>query len=340
MENNYFIFSESQLAIKRFHLCFWEFRNETSLVEFGCEIDYDSLQSVEILTLGIYVPWIKDSLNFKDLYGSLKESHNSKFIFNDSVKRTDSLDNGANTAGVIHHFSERDPLGILPVKLEPLTNDKIIRVIIDLRSLRDESVVKPNIYFRFYVEPTLIDVSTRKYGIGRSTIIYDTKVNELRNLPEQLKYKQLCNIETCFCFNIIPNSYDFGFYDSSSLKNIRTLEYGAFKKYLPDKRVKDQELLVVFSKKKNNESLNFFNTYFKERIGTGQFALAILINLICSILLAFPNYRKEATEKQQSIYYSFPFEFWIAALLGFLTIIYFLWPWISFRLGKIKRNTI
>ena len=338
MENNYFVFSESELAIKRFHVCFWEFRNETSLIEFGCEIEYSCLPTMDELVIGIYIPWIQKELFIKDLYGSLKESFNSKFIFNDSVKRTDSLDNGANKAGVIHHFSDREPLGIFPVKLEVLNEDKILKAEIDLRSLHTESAIKPNIYFRFYVEPNISKVSTRKHGIGRSTIIYDTKVNELRNLPETLKYKPLCNIETCFCFNIIPNSYDFGFYDSSSLKNIRTLEYGAFKKYLPDKRVTDQDLLVVFNKKKHPESLNFFSTFFRERIGTGQFALAVLINLVCGILLAFPNYRRDADTNKTSLFDSFPIEFWLAVIIGICTILYFIWPFLtSMRFKKTSQ---
>jgi len=103
--------------------------------------------------------------------------------------------------------------------------------------------------------------------------------------------KDFCVIKTCFCFFIIPNDYDIVFFENDSLKSVRTLEYDAFTKYLGDKKVKRNELIVVFNKKSDLESFSFFSIYTKERIGPGQYILAILINMISSILLFLPSFR-------------------------------------------------
>ena len=49
-------------------------------------------------------------------------------------------------------------------------------------------------------------------------------------LLNEILQKQLCNVKYCFCFNIVPNTHDLVFFDSSTLKNVRTLEYESFKK--------------------------------------------------------------------------------------------------------------
>ena len=180
------------------------------------------------------------------------------------------------------------------------------------------------------------------FKINASLVIYDIKVNEKRNLPEnlilELREKVLCEITNCFCFNIVPNYYDLTFFDTSSLKNIRTLEFDSFNKYLGDKRVKKDELVVIFNKKNNKESYGFFSVLSKERIGTGQFALAVLINLLCGILLFIPSYR--STNNYNILFANFwtnlPLEVYIAIGIGLLLLVYFTWPRIIFAFSKIK----
>ena len=108
--------------------------------------------------------------------------------------------------------------------------------------------------------------------------------------------KKFCTIKTCFLFNIIPNKYDITFFENRPLKSIRTLEYDLFKKYLPDSRVKKDDLIVIFNKKESPEdkefpSFSFFAIYSKEIIGMGQFAVAILINIFCGFLLFLLDHR-------------------------------------------------
>jgi hypothetical protein len=341
MENSFFIYTDkdNSLEIERFHICSWEFNNNSSLVEFGFEVSKESLNKNSI-TIFLFIPWVEKSCETKDFYDRLSIPENSRFIFNDSVTSTDSLDGGRNKSGVIHKFSGRNELCILPSTIK-INDDKIISVTLNFQPYQ-ESESRPNIYFRFSIKPTVPYISMRKKGISKSTIIYDTKINERRNIPDdKVAYfidKSLCKIKNCFCFNIIPNKYDIVFFDNSSLKNVRTLEYESFNKYLGDKRVKKDELLVVFNKKQNAESFSFFSIYSMERIGPGQFALAILINIVCGILLFVPAYRKSFSPELSffQVWSKLPFEIILALLIALATLLYFVWPTFQSFLKKLK----
>jgi hypothetical protein len=344
MENAYFLISDDNLKIERFHLCTWEFNNSSSLLEIGCEIASESLPNEkEEIRVDLYIPWLNGASSLVDLYTRLCDSKNAKFIFNDSVIGTKPLDDVRNLLGVIHHFEQRPPLCILPASVATLNKEgNKLEVTLSLNNYNANKIKDLNLYFRFLLSPPIQAVSTRKKGIGRSTIIYDVKVNERRNLPDSLinevKKKFLCEIKSCFCFHIVPNSYDLSFFDSSSLVNVRTLEYESFNYYLQDRRVKKDELMVVFNKKKKPDSFAFFSIFVKERIGTGQFILAILINLLCGILLFLPGFRKEYnTQLFSKIFWkNLPLEVYLAISIIFLLLAYFLWPSIIAVYQKLR----
>lgn len=69
MENTFFVYTNRNtiLQIERFHICSWEFNNNTSLVEFGFEIAADSINQDELL-IYLYIPWVKKGCETKDLY--------------------------------------------------------------------------------------------------------------------------------------------------------------------------------------------------------------------------------------------------------------------------------
>ncbi|CAH8281336.1 hypothetical protein EV196_101417 [Mariniflexile fucanivorans] len=341
MENSFFVFTDNNthLQLERFHICTWEFNNNSSLIEFGFEVNKETIKS-NSLAISLFIPWMTKACEVKDLYDNLKVAENSRFIFNDSVTRTDSLDGGRNKFGVIHGFTEREDLCILPIIVDK-SNDQLITATVNLKPYNDHNAEhKPNIYFRFWIKPSTPYISMRKKGMGKSTIIYDLKINEKRNIPDnQINFfsdKELCDIENCFLFNIVPNKYDILFFDNSSLKNVRTLEHESFNKYLGDKRVKKDELIVVFNKKKGTESYSFFSIYSKERIGLGQFSLAILINIVCGILLFIPAYRRSFNPEMplKDVWNQLPAEIFIAVCIFFATLIYFIWPWIKNSLDK------
>lgn len=343
MENSFFIYTDkvNAVEIERFHICSWEFNNNSSLVEFGFEISKESLNNNN-LTIFLFIPWVEKSCETRDFYNSLSIPENSRFIFNDSVTSTDSLDGGRNKSGVIHKFSGRNELCVLPSFIK-IDESKIVSVTLNLQPYQEyKSDSKPNVYFRFAIKPTVPYISMRKKGISKSTIIYDIKVNERRNIPDdKVGYfidKSLCKIKNCFSFNILPNKYDVVFFDNSSLKNVRTLEYESFNKYLGDKRVKKDELIVVFNKKQNAESFSFFSIYSMERIGPGQFALAILINIVCGVLLFVPAYRKSFNPELSfsQVWTRLPYEIVLALLIALVTLLYFVWPTIQGTLKKPK----
>ena len=329
MDNSFFIFPDiainNSVVIERTHICIWEFNNNSALVEFGFEVSRDSLPQDQLI-MNVFIPWLARSAEEKDLYEKLKNSENSKFIFNDSINQTQSLDGGINKLGVIHDFANRAPLCILPVSL--VRNENILELKINLQHYR-ASQSNANIYFRFAITPQMPAISMHKKGISKSTIVYDIKVNERRNIPNPMidffSRTNFCEIKACFCFFIIPNDYDIVFFENDALKSVRTLEYDAFTKYLGDKRVKQDELIVVFNKKKNSESFSFFSIYTKERIGPGQYILAILINMVSGILLFLPSLRM-SINNEKSIWTQLPIELVIAIIITLATFLYFLWP--------------
>jgi len=347
MENNYFIYTDKiqPLTIEKFHICSWEFINGSSLIEFGGEISYSDIFQNDELLLNLYIPWISKDDKVTDLYDSLKEPENCKFIFNDSVTGNKFLDRGERKDGVIQEFVEREPLCIMPFFSETIVIDNILTIKINLKPYKTiKSEKHPNIYFRFYLEPAISNISTRKSGISRSTIIYDIKINEKRNLPSNssinLNEHKLCEIKNCFCFNILPNSYDLTFFDTAALKNIRTLEFKSFKKYIKDKRVKKDELVVVFNKKRGEESYSFFSIYSKERIGAGQFALAVFVNLVCGILLFIPSYKtqKSVSLLSKTFWNELPLEVYISISIGIILLVYFLWPKIILPIRQLIKK--
>ncbi len=342
MENTYFIFSDQIIEIERLHLCTWEFKNGSALIELGCEISSERMpKNSTSIKIEFYIPWLRPQNLATDLYPRLNVAANAKFIFNDSVVNSFSFDGGRGVLGVIHQFQGRPPLCILPVELTFDYDKKIIEATIDLSAYNRNTQVT-NIYFRFAIVANVNLISIRKKGVGRSTLIYDLKINEGRNLPDhlfsELQSKQLCSIQACFCFNIVPNSYDLSFFDSSSLKNVRTLEFDAFNRYLSDKRVQKDQLMVVFNKKEISQSYSFFSIFTKERIGAGQFALAILINLISGILLFLPGYRTENRSAffSKEFWTGLPAEVYLAIAIGVALILYFIWPTIVLTGNNIR----
>lgn len=332
MDNSFFLRSkQDSIEIEKFQICTWEFNNNNSLIEFGIEIKFKGLSDLKELILDLYIPWLEKGMEVMDFYNKLKSSNNSRFIFNDSVTSTIPLDEGQNTQGVIHKFNGKGELCILPVELKNNYTNKNIQLKIDLENY-SEKARDVNAYVRIAIEPNVGSISTSKKGIGKSTIIYDIKLNENRNIPtslmQEFKNTSTCNIDACFCFHIIPNRYSITFLESDYLKTVRTLEFEPFKKYLNDSRLKKDELIVVFSKKENKDSYSFFSIYTEERIGASQFALAVLVNIICAFLFALPAIREQISDNTSKIevFQNIPIEFYIALALALTMLFYFFTP--------------
>lgn len=335
MENSFFITTpkEVKITIERLHICIWEFEVGSSLIEVGFEIDKESVKSLEKLNLLLYMPWLKGSEKIQDLFPKLKDANNSRFIFNDSITGTKYLVENSNDLGTTHEFSGRGRLCILPIT--STTQDKFINITIDLHDyqlLQEDE--KANVYCRVSMEPHMSYLSTHKRGIGKYTVIYDIKVNERRNIPlgieRSFSDKNLCKINNCFLFNIIPNKYDIVFFESSHLKSVRALEYQSFKQYLDDERIKANEMIVVFSKKTVNskeiiESFSFFYIFSKETIGATQFMVAIVLNILCGLLFFIASFRHPPATSVKSFWCSLlelPIEIYFAIIIMVLLSVY------------------
>lgn len=349
MESSYFIYTAQQqnLVIERFHICTWEFSSSSTLIEFGIELTATSIPAVNELDLILFVPWLAAKCTVEDFYLKLKESANSRFIFNDAIKGTDPLDEGQNTRGVVHKFSERGKLCILPIEVVAVSQTQKIAIKANLQ-LYNQIVppageTKPNVYFRFCITPEKPSVYETKPGITKSTRLYDIRLNQRRNIPPNLLQEilqgQLCKITTCFCFNIIPNTHDLSFFDSSILQNVRTLEYAAFQQYLGEKELKEKDLLVVFSKDKKRDSYAFFSIYTKEHVGLDQLAVALLINLLAGLLLFWASVNTSAIQNKQIFKVAqLHITFWWAVGLFFVMVLYFVFRRFNIRFKKRKKR--
>src|SRR6476469_6245431 len=135
MDSSIFIYSAQNLEIERFHLCSWEFQNESCLLEIGCEISAENLTNNDgIIDVDIYIPWLSSRNTLVDLFPKLKEIYNSKFIFNDSIIHTHTFDGGRGVLGILHEFQNRPALCILPITIEPEYERHKIRIKLDLSS--------------------------------------------------------------------------------------------------------------------------------------------------------------------------------------------------------------
>jgi hypothetical protein len=346
MDNSYFVYSEVDIKIERFHICTWEFSNDRTLVELGCEIDSDNLQNKDSLEIKFFIPWLTSTATITDFYSRLQDTSNSRFIFNDSITNRTSLDGGENTGGVIHHFSGKNELCILPITSVSNVGDHKISCNLNLKIYtqycRQQDKRWPNIYLRFCIDPSKSQISTIKKGITRSTILYDIKLNQRRNIPENLLNEilqnRLCSVKMCFCFNIIPNTHDLVFVDNSTLKNVRTLEYQSFKKYLGEQLLQEEDLIVVFNKKERLDSYAFFSIFTKEHIGIDQLTVALLVNLLAGILLFIASLDVSFGLANRKIYYSaLPVSFWVAVALFVAMLLYYFKRSMNLKFNRKRR---
>ncbi|MDN5201956.1 hypothetical protein QQ008_11295 [Fulvivirgaceae bacterium BMA10] len=140
MDNSFFIRdNQNGLRLKRFHICSWEFNN-SCLIEFGMEVDAESIKNLNNLILDLYVPWATRNSKISDFYGKLNNSENSRFIFNDSVSNTIYLDDGQNLQGVIHEFSGRNKLCLLPIKFQNKPEIGKVSMEIDLTEYKKNQI--------------------------------------------------------------------------------------------------------------------------------------------------------------------------------------------------------
>lgn len=310
------------INIERFHMCTWEVGVYKPIIEFGIDINPNSLVNVDEFQFTLFTPWNIQSAT--DLFDEIKTDQNARFIFNESISDTKNV-NSNPEFGVIHHFSNNTKLCILQSIVE--IESKNLKINVDLKNY-NELIQKDNIYIRFYIIPINKKISILKNGIAKSTIIYDTKINEKRNMPinllKEVNKFHYPSIKTCYNFNIVPNNYEISFQDKN-LKSVRNLEFNSFKTYfkklIDEKKIKidNKELLVIFNKNSQADSTySFFTIYTKEHFGFKQTSIIIILNLICSFLFFLPSYRGKKYEASLGIINNLkktPIELWLILVI-------------------------
>ena len=323
MDNSFFVFSEEieNLILHRFHVCSWEFRDSTGLTEFGIEINQEQVKNRESLILNLYIPWLDSECIIEDYYTKLMDLQNLKFIFNEIPTGHKVFDEDGGKTGCVQEFKDCDSLCLFPVTCT--ISDKVLKIKLDLKDYKKNRSIAgdSNLYLRIALSnKNKASIRLQKAGLNKSTIIYDIKINEKRNLPAIIKVKYPCKISTAFYFNIVPNNFELVFYDNKTLQNVRNLEYSGFKKYLNDKRVRENDLVVIKCKEKGKDSYSFFNYFTNEVIGVGVLAIGFLLELVCGILLFLPSLENDGIDHNL---WNLPWELYTACSISFLMIVYF-----------------
>lgn len=323
MDNTYYILAKEQICVNRLHICTWEFPDESSYIEFGMEFPYESFSKNSII-LYLATSFIKKNDSVSCLLKNLSDRDNGRFIFNDVVSGIDNVGEDSRDGSILK-FEKRDKLTILPCDIK--VNDGFISF-----EVKKPNRYEGNLYFRVLIKLRKGTIAIKKSGIAQTSYIYDFKINETRNLPQNIydlkknKGLELCKIENVFCLHAVPDNFVFSFIDSSKLKNIRKLETLAFQRYLPDVRGLNKDCYnIMFLKDGKKDSYSFFSMCTEETIGSKQIALAIGMNILCSLLFAFSSLR---FVKVPSIewYYQVPWEYWVALGILLFLILYLFTP--------------
>ena len=174
-----------------------------------------------------------------------------------------------------------------------------------------------HIYMRILIKINRKTIAETVRSITKRTYVYDIKVNEARNIPDDVfTYKQennltLLKINKTFCLHCVPSDYEIGFADSVKLKNVRKLEMDAFCNYLPMLKKMSGGYNIVFLKDENVNGNSFFTTFSKEYIGNKQLLIALVTNLVCNLLFAIASFRSIIGENDVW-YKKMPLEWYIS----------------------------
>lgn len=323
MNNSFFILSKQEVIISRFHICTWDIKNANTFIELGIEFDFP--KDVNSVDFKFFAPFAKKQNNIKCLLKNLITGNNSKFIFNDIIERNSPI-NEDDRHGSILDFKSRGKLAILPIENIMVKEDGIISFQVNKPEIDTEF----KCYIRFLINTSYKTLSSKQNGINNTSFIYDIKLNERRNLPDNVvaatnNYK-FCTIDSCFCFHVVPNSFNILFVDQNKMKNIRILEVEAFKNYLSIelKKIEENGYMILFNKQNKEDSYSFFTVFNKEIIGSHQITIAILINIFSGLLLGISSLRK-SIDSSICFWKQIPVEYWILLIL-FLGTLYYLRP--------------
>lgn len=329
MENSTFILCKQEgVTIERLHICTWDLGGKKYFTEYGLEINRSVLKK---LSISIVLPEKITRDDIKCLAQNVSDTNNCRFLFNSDIENSTPI-NGNPAFGVNISLCRDRKLSILPIEnCIKLSKDKqCLQLDLDIP---DQAY--STIYFRFLIKSKKSSFSFEKKEISKKIINYDIRINECRTAPQgvntlQRKGYYVVPIRKCFCFHIIPNTYNIDFVNSSKLKTVRGLELVSFDKYLGDTiknekiSLKEDAYNIVFCKQENQPNYSFFSTYSKDYIGDIQIILALSANILCSLLFAAGGLHSKVLDFTMPYWKRIPVEYWIAfAILVALLLCFF-----------------
>lgn len=322
MDNAYYILSNEAISVSRLHICTWDFSKGASYIEFGIEFPYDEMQG-NTMTFFLSSPTISSKDKVTCLCNNLSNIANCKFIFNAHVQGMECIGDDLREGRIVR-FDSRENLTVLPCHIEVNYGYMVLTV-------KKPKKYSDLLYVRVLLKLERNKIAIRSNGISRVTHIYDFKINETRNVPDniyEIKKEQnleFCRIETVFCLHAVPDNYNLSFLDTKKLKNVRRLESAAFKKYLPDvTQIRRDCYNIVFLKDSKKDSYSLFSVFVEETLGITHLAIALSVNILCSLLFALSTWRI-AIDKKCSWYCQIPVEFYVAVILLFAVFVYLGW---------------
>lgn len=236
--------------------------------------------------LYVFAPFIKENNQITSLHDKLHEPANFKFIFNEEVANDTPLDTGR-TGHIVQYQHKNNTIRLAIINVTLHKDNGYIRV-----PIRKPTGNYTHIYFRLLIktqEESLANISSG--SINKKIYKYDLKVNENRNEPESVsnfcQENQLRDVQirAAYFLNCVPDNYELSYVDNRKLQSVRLLEMDAFRNYLEDLKDANGEYIIAFQKDCIGNSFSFFTAFSKERIGNQEVILAVLTNILCTILI-------------------------------------------------------
>lgn len=323
---------QDKVSIERLHICTWSIMSDKFLTEYGFEIDRGNLKKLDLL---VVLPAIDSQKGFNCLYKNISDTDNCRFIFNADIKTAEPI-SGNTDFGIKFSFYNNREFTILPIGDNFTLKNKNLQITLEIPEQAGNII-----YVRFLIKSIEPAFAYIQKGISKKIIHYDVRINECRNTTvdvinaQKHGYKFL-SINRCFCFHIIPSTYNIDFINNNNLKTVRGLESINFNNYLKKLKqeekinLKDYEYNIVFCKQEKKENYSFFSVYSKEYIGNSQITLALVINILCNLLFAAGGLHKKVGDFSLSYWKRIPVEYWIALVsLVLLVCIPFLFHFIK-----------
>lgn len=290
-----FVISKDARAIEveKLHLCSWWYRKpllwfRRSLLEIGLQIKVVKPSALRVLDndyhleIEVVAPWFRQGANAADVYKAVKEKKNARFIFNEDINNVSGFDGGDDSTGCRLDFSK--PICALPADYSILEERMLVKVKIP----KEADVSQDPIYLRCVVDISKGRICYAKTGPAKGVYSYDMKVNHPRNLPAQYRKDEMCDVRASYFIHIVPSHYQLAFESGKTFQNVRILEYNRYTEYVKGIKLFKQKItknkyIAVFNK--SNDGKNAFFTVFEsDHIGLTPIWIAILINMICSLL--------------------------------------------------------